>query len=156
MIEDLKEYSRVKVPVLTEKAIQGFTEEELQKREESISYYKDWSCFEADQFFYTRFIYTHLSNLNPREEKGSYLSIDLKSWITAIQLDLAESIDHREAFERFSKKYNHIDFTPEYGELLIHWINEGISTLKKKRIILDSYIGCDCNENPNHHVIFLS
>ena len=151
------EYPRKKLPVLTEKSIQGFTEEELVQRKKSLEERHRWISFTSDDYVYSRFIGKHLQDLNPREEKGVYISFDLKDYVDWIKIDLIDSEDFRHKLESFIRSsQRESPFTTAYHELLMHWINEGLQILKNEKIILDYYLACDCNDHPNNHVVFLT
>jgi len=150
-MRSLHEYSRIKVPCLMKKCFQGFTEEELKQREESLKHYENFISFKEDSFVYTRFIAEHIQSLNPREEKGKYISFNLDSYLCTIKLDLAESDLFRDSYEKYKR-----DIPYDHGQSLMHWINHGFEILKSQKIILDYYLGCECNDHPNDHVIFLT
>jgi len=151
------EYSRKKTPVLTEKSILGFTEEELIQRKKALEEKDLWVGWTKADYVYRCFVGQYLEYLNPREEKGVYISFKLKDYIDWIKINLMDLEEFRLRLDSFiSENQRESPFISTYEELLIRWINEGLEVLKNKKIILDFYVACECNDYPNNHVIFLT
>lgn len=136
----LGSYIRQDAPKLTGRAIKGFNEDELELREKNIEKLDLLSISTGPTLVYYYIVKPNLQRLYTRKDEGKYISLDVESLILQIQLDYADESPLWET------DHNSLVDTIQYG----------LDVLRKENIVLDYYLGCESNKDPDNWIIFLT